>query len=84
MKLTFYVKPTEEHCNQQGEYALIREGTLYLFTGKDYDSTPENEKCHRDLSKLTQQEKDTGSRKCEIDTQSIIANLNVELHNTNN
>ncbi|MGX3046120.1 DUF5675 family protein [Helicobacter sp. T3_23-1056] len=84
MKLTFYVKPTEEHSNKQGEYPLIREGILYLFTGKDYDSTPENEKCSIDLSKLTQQEKDEGSVKCEIDTQSIIANLKVELHNTDN
>ena len=64
--MKFYIKPTQEHPNEKGEYALIQEGTLCLFTGNDYESTPENERCYRDLSKLTQQEKDKGIIECKM------------------
>ncbi|RDU67263.1 DUF5675 family protein [Helicobacter equorum] len=49
--MKFYIKPTEEHPNEQKEYTLIQEGILKLFTGEDYDSTPEDERLHKDLSK---------------------------------
>ena len=51
VSLKFYIKPTEEHPNEQEEYTLIQEGILKLFTGEDYDSTPEDERLHKDLSK---------------------------------
>ena len=50
VSLKFYIKPTEEHPNEQEEYTLIREGVLKLFTGESYDSTPEDERLSRDLS----------------------------------
>lgn len=49
--LKFYIKPTQECPNEKGEYTLIQEGILKLFTGEDYDSTPEDERLHKDLSK---------------------------------
>lgn len=49
--LKFYIKPTEEHPNEQGEYALIKEGILKLFTKESHDKTPENERFSADLSK---------------------------------
>ncbi|MBR2149508.1 MAG: hypothetical protein IJ965_08825, partial [Campylobacter sp.] len=48
--MKFYIKPTEEHPNEQKEYTLIREGVLKLFTGESYDKTPEDERLSRDLS----------------------------------
>ena len=64
--MKFYIKPTQEHPNEKGEYALIQEGTLCLFTGQSYEETANEEKFKIAFNKLSSKQKEQDFIECEI------------------
>ena len=82
--MKFYIKPTQEHPNEKGEYALIQEGTLCLFTGQSYEETANEEKFKIAFNKLSSKQKEQDFIECEIDDKFKFKSLKIELQDTDN
>ena len=73
-----------EHPNEKGEYALIQEGTLCLFTGQSYEETANEEKFKIAFNTLSSQQKEQDFIECEIDDKFKFKSLKIELQDTDN